>query len=924
MQGQSPAFTNYNQSSGLPSNETYFVSQDDDGFVWILTDNGVVKFDGSEGELFNKKSGLADNVNFSVHKDSRDRMWFRSYSGALSYYSKGVFKKYAHNQVIQQLMGKYMIFSLVVDKYDSLHLGLSSGVVMHIDSSGNYRHTQIADRSLIVQQWKGSDPLVVYATNAQSIRHLIINGVRQDMVLKSFPMITGNAIAKTMKNKVVLSIDRYLFELERNIPKLIYKADKPIISLSLDRANKLWIGLQAGGIINYDGNDFKVPSALSFMDKLSITSVMEDNNGRYWITTLEKGAFYFPNLSILSYPFPPNSKLGAVTFGDDAAYLGNYDGSVYKFSLRDKAFQLLKMFQSPVTNLHYLKDEDKLMISSAEDTYLLDLKTELVVPVRKDWKIRGVKKFQEHNGEIIAGNLVGFFRFNSSGVFKTYQKTPIKIRSFYIDDERIFLASVGGLIKTDFSLFRYDSIRALNDNKVLDIRRFGNDILLATSESGLLRLSGDSAVSYYDSDALPCRLIRMIAVAENKLFLATECGLVMGGLKDNRSDNPLKIINDENGLPNSSVDFLGFVRDKLLTFSPDGISIIDTSRLSTETEAKFYLKETLVNKGHIAAIAPALPYHRNSLEFQYGFISYNRNIRVKHRPSPDFEWSEGNVSKVEYFSLSPGDYQPEISYSVNGGAWTVVKLSNPFTIKLPWWETIYFQLLLILLIASMIGLYFYAAYHKRITSIKIQENLRYEKDRISQELHDNIGSKLAYIKFSLSSLNNAIEFLDKKTKIELEIGSAVDELRDTIWAINKEEVSVMDFVNRVRLMLSRIDLHGRLIEFAFVNTAANLDPNLDPGVAVELFRIIQEAVNNSIKHSGGNKIAVELSLQSKNNLFVTIQDNGIGFDMGSQIGNDGYGLRSMKRRAEKLGAEFRLNSSSDEGTAIKVVYRFSA
>jgi ligand-binding sensor domain-containing protein len=79
LQSQTPAFINFNESNGLPSNESYYVLQDHKGFIWITTDNGVVKFDGMDFTLFNKQNGLADNVNFSIHEDKHSRLWFRSY-----------------------------------------------------------------------------------------------------------------------------------------------------------------------------------------------------------------------------------------------------------------------------------------------------------------------------------------------------------------------------------------------------------------------------------------------------------------------------------------------------------------------------------------------------------------------------------------------------------------------------------------------------------------------------------------------------------------------------------------------------------------------------------------------------------------------------------------------------------------------------
>lgn len=499
----------------------------------------------------------------------------------------------------------------------------------------------------------------------------------------------------------------------------------------------------------------------------------------------------------------------------------------------------------------------------------------------------------------------------------------MRVRLFFMHDSMIYIAPISGLLKADLNLERIDTVPELIDNKVLDIKANTKNLFVATAESGLLTLRNEVFRPFYDSGRFSCPLVRMLDVSDERIYMATECGLLSDNLKDGK--NSLKILNGNNGLLNTSVNFIGFVASQLLCFAAEGISVIDTADLNYASHVKFYLKNTLVNE-HKVSVLDELKSNENNIEFNFGFIAYgNRDIKVKHRPSPKFSWVDGGVDKIRYYSLSPGLYEPEISYSVAGGKWQITKLSKPFAILPVWWETIYFRILVVVSVIVIVGLTFYIFYQKRIARLSYQENLRQEKDRISRELHDNIGSKLAYIKISLSGLNNSHEFQDKRSHIEVHLNSAVSELRDTIWAINKDEVSLVDFVDRVRMMLSRLSLHGLAIEFTFTNSNpnSNLD-TMDPAVAVDLFRIIQEAVNNSIKHSGANKIMVELGLQLTQKLSINVKDNGVGFSEALILQSDGYGLYSMKKRAEKLGANFKLSSSPGAGTEINVTYQLTA
>lgn len=80
-------------NQGLPSSETYFVFQNSKGFIWICTDRGVVKFDGSKKKVFTKKDGLTDDVVFKVYEDFKGRIWFITYNGLLCYFENTYFTK---------------------------------------------------------------------------------------------------------------------------------------------------------------------------------------------------------------------------------------------------------------------------------------------------------------------------------------------------------------------------------------------------------------------------------------------------------------------------------------------------------------------------------------------------------------------------------------------------------------------------------------------------------------------------------------------------------------------------------------------------------------------------------------------------------------------------------------------------------------
>lgn len=200
-----------------------------------------------------------------------------------------------------------------------------------------------------------------------------------------------------------------------------------------------------------------------------------------------------------------------------------------------------------------------------------------------------------------------------------------------------------------------------------------------------------------------------------------------------------------------------------------------------------------------------------------------------------------------------------------------------------------------------------------------QKRLTEQRDGISSDLHDNIGAQLTFI---VSSLNNikSMDLSPEKMaeKIDQISGFTVEtvgELRDTIWAMNKENVSIGDLQGRIANLIAKATTACPSIEFQLV-----VDENLDSDFllnsleGINYFRVIQEALNNSIKHSGAKKITINIS-KEKNSIRICVQDDGKGIS-GDSYGN---GLGNMRNRAERISKKLEIESNEKNGTRVCVV-----
>lgn len=202
--------------------------------------------------------------------------------------------------------------------------------------------------------------------------------------------------------------------------------------------------------------------------------------------------------------------------------------------------------------------------------------------------------------------------------------------------------------------------------------------------------------------------------------------------------------------------------------------------------------------------------------------------------------------------------------------------------------------------------------------IENQNNLQEQRLAISEDLHDNIGSQLTFI---ISSLDNLKYFEFSKDKlyskfdaIESFTRATITDLRDTIWAMNKEEITFEDLKTRITNFIETAKISLRGIQFDFNYDQVSNPVELDAIKGIDVYRIIQESVNNAIKHAEATKISVNFIIQN-NQVIINIIDNGNGIDL--QKITDGNGMISMKKRANEIGANLAI-STLEKGTKVSL------
>jgi len=207
-----------------------------------------------------------------------------------------------------------------------------------------------------------------------------------------------------------------------------------------------------------------------------------------------------------------------------------------------------------------------------------------------------------------------------------------------------------------------------------------------------------------------------------------------------------------------------------------------------------------------------------------------------------------------------------------------------------------------------------AAFDKELlkTRIEIQEDTL---SHISREIHDNITQVLSFVKLNLSMIDQPDEDIKSKLTESRElVAQTINDLRNLSKSMSFEQIEIMGLVKTIEIEAERVNKSGLIIIEIIVEGEVF---SLGEQYELVLFRIFQEALNNTLKYSAAKHLKINLQYSIK--LFnLTLTDDGVGFSVDEIGNNSGAGLRNMRNRAALIGAEAHIISARGEGCSIKI------
>jgi two-component sensor histidine kinase/ligand-binding sensor domain-containing protein len=621
-----------------------------------------------------------------------------------------------------------------------------------------------------------------------------------------------------------------------------------------------------------------------------------------------------------------------VACGDDGMYYSNHlEGTITKFSIPDCYYHAFKapgnyILASGIKKGLQLSDEYFRPASLGE------IFPELM-PIQKQVFISSAV-FEDSIYFLVDQNNKGIYIWN----YKTKKirllnadSKPIALKSniinrVYVDKrKKIWIVGDNTVSVYDFynnTIEHLDLNNSLTNEPIsinMDICETGDKYWIASYGTGILELNSEKKLTniYSAKDGINnLGLYKIFKINDSTIIASSNNGLSVLSIGNDRR----AIINyfEEDGLQsNNFEETSGCETEKFIFFG--GLrgftKIIKANFTIRKKSYGFYFTSIQIHQPTKITDTSNLFINRlkipdNAIQVVINFTSLNyvvpEKIKFQYRLKEINEkWNSiGSQRFITLIGIFPGAYTLQVRVANEDGSWSdPIELTLIFLPK--WYQTWWFKSLLALT-AITIG---YGLYRLRINQLKKEEKIR---SRLASDLHDDLGSTLNSIKVYSNLALMQRENSDHLIKIKQSTQDAISGIRDIIWVLDDKKDTVEDLLNRVKqFAVPLCDANG--VRFITDADSAFHHHKLGKEEKRNLYMILKESINNSIKYAGCSTIRLQLMVETRK-LKIEISDDGRGFD--NTKNNEGNGLKNINTRAKEIGYSSRIISSPGQGTRV--------
>jgi ligand-binding sensor domain-containing protein/signal transduction histidine kinase len=943
---------------GLPDNEIAAILQTRDGYLWLGTRKGLVRFDGMRFVVFSSENTPAflHNIVSSLLEDRGGSLWIGISGGGLLRLDHGKFLAFTQKNG----MSSNFVNSLCEDRAGVIWAGTAGGGLNRIDH-GTVTHLTTNDGLLsdhISSLYVDRSGVVWIGSGNGAVQHY------------------ANGILKTIRTE------------QRSVNSKVYDVCE-------DNEGRSWIG-SAHGFLEYRQGRFFNHFASGLLGSTFIHALDKDADGAIWLCTEGAGLVRFDGRSRETVTIAdglPTNFVGTVCIDRDGDIWFSADrGGLHR--LRRKLVTTLSTRDGLPTNNIRSVFEDRVgtlwigtngagivrLLHNHSRVFTVSdgLTSNFVHPIEEDTA-----------GTIWIGTWGGGITLLHNGHFRRAPLSYQYIRTIHQDRTgTVWIGTNGsGLIRLQGDeQVVFNTSKGLSNNLVACIAEDRTGTLwVGTSGGGINRIAGDSITSFTRRYGLSSNFVPTILIdSEQTLWIGTNGGglnRLRDGVctswttKDGLVDDIIfSILEDEThhlwlgttkgiervdkndlemyanhaiaSLPVLTLGHADGMRslecsgtsqngacrthDGQLWFATEnGLVEIDPRTIKKDTsDFPVYIEELLVDKtpvdlrGNVVA-----QYDRGELEIHYTAVNFldARAMRFRYTLDGfDSDWHHAGTRRAAYYTnIPPGTYRFRVALEKRGALVSPSFASLQIMIRPPFWMTFWFRFLTGIVffgfVAGAVRFISTKNLQRKLRELEAQNALERERTRISKDMHDELGASLTKIALlsdvaqrSVDDPQGVSNALDRISNAAREVAGTMDEI---VWAVNPKNDTVEGFVGYTAQYaeeyLALSNIHCRL------DIPQELpDQHISSDVRHNVFLVIKESLNNVVKHSHATAVDIGISIAGAS-MAIEVRDNGTGFAR-ENVGTFSDGLSNMEKRMADIDAQFRLQSEPGKGTTLVI------
>jgi signal transduction histidine kinase/ligand-binding sensor domain-containing protein len=950
-----PAFVvrEWHREEGLPSEVISDVTQTRDGYLWLATPAGLVRFDGREFKVFVVLESLYPNRPALMAVSENDRgLWVVTRSGESMHFRDGVFtadplpKPYAGASTAEAFLAPD----------ESRWVALRDRAILRFSGNGfqvfDARHGIKPDHAARFavdgrgQVWISSGDFLGRYENGTLVP---VDAGTTGSELRVISSRVGGPWVVTAEKVLKLDADNRP-QTFATLPRLL--GAHYVTAACEDRTGALWLGTRSQGVHRF--KDQKVVHVPTSNER--VNALIEDCEGNIWVGTQGGLNSIGPKIHQLydkTAGLLENSNYSLCETRDGSVWSANGDGGIVRFN-RDEVtvpiqhpqwprFGVLAIASNPAGGLWFAGSPGLFQLPA-------DL-SQLPIAVGPP-SITGVRRmFSDSHGNLWLSIDRG--RLARWSVDKKYiilgEENGLvggEVRSFAEDKNGVVWigTSQGRLLRWADDRFSAATPSPPTDIGAINMIHFeaGNVLWLATALRGIAILQPGGPRILDAQNGLPENSITQI-VADDHGFVW--CGSDTALFRLSRSEiqryaaneipavNPVILGRDEGlkGITCSGIYFPGAIktRDGHIWFATrQGVLAIDPSAsLLNSSPRRVRIEEILAGSQRLPT-APAVVISSDVRKFQIKFsilcLSAPRRVHAEFRLDGfDSDWiSAGGSNVASYPRLRPGVYTFQVRAGIGGTEQNQVTDTVKIEVQAPWWQAAWFVaaavVVVVLAIGATVRVWSTRRLRRRLRELEREHAVERERTRIAQNIHDDVGAGLTHISLLTQSalVDNAPEKLNRIYEATREITRSLDEI---VWAANPTHDTLESFAEYLASNAQRF-LHAANIRCRLDFPVQLPSQTVPSQVRHHLFLCCREAINNVVKHAHATSVLIQLSVRPVE-LTVVIADDGRGFQATGKPDpartNSGNGLHNMQQRMTELGGTCAITAGPEgRGTTV--------